>query len=238
MNTTKLMPELLVNSSLREIDNRIYSIYEDAMSSPYDAKAKVYEWLVQKYWYNKIIWGTSPWDYAEFAENSIVNAKDILLDIGCGGLSQTVRLYSTIENPLVLLDYSIEMLKLGRERILKSFGVLPSNIIFLQANAFNLPFADNTFDGIMSFGMIHMFDNKNQFIQESMRVLKPEGHFNFSVLTTNRILGKRYLTFLSKKNEVGTPVSTENLLSLLTPFSNTICYYIKGNMLFVRGRKL
>lgn len=46
---------------------------------------------------------------------------------------------------------------------------------FLQASGTQLPFADNTFDALISFKFFHLIpnDRKRAFIQEMVRVLKP-----------------------------------------------------------------
>lgn len=53
-----------------------------------------------------------------------------------------------------------------------------------QADAENLPFKDNSFDCILSYGVLHHSENTQKAIDEVHRVLKPNG--NFLVMVYNK----------------------------------------------------
>ena len=61
--------------NFRKIDTDIYSALENYTGAAYDSKAVMYEKLVSKKLYNKIIWGTSPEDYKEFAYKAINSSR-------------------------------------------------------------------------------------------------------------------------------------------------------------------
>ncbi|MDP8051839.1 bifunctional demethylmenaquinone methyltransferase/2-methoxy-6-polyprenyl-1,4-benzoquinol methylase UbiE [Pasteurella atlantica] len=74
---------------------------------------------------------------------------------------------------VVLADINSSMLEVGREK-LRNLGVV-GNVSYVQANAENLPFADNTFDCvIISFGLRNVTD-KDKALRSMYRVLKPGG---------------------------------------------------------------
>ena len=227
----------VMNTPAQLVEPGIYTSFETIQPSAYDAKAYAYEWLVKQGLYNRLMWGTRPSDYSGFAYRAVQGNPSEILDIGCGGLSQTHCVYRELSTPAVLLDSSLNMLRLGKKRIEDSLAQLPQNLAFLQAEAFLLPFADDSFERVVSFGMIHLFDQKQDFIREALRVLKPDGTFYFSVLTTDRHLSKKYLLFLQRKNEVGLPVSSEEMVSMIQPLCESLDVSVKGSMVFISGEK-
>jgi ubiquinone/menaquinone biosynthesis C-methylase UbiE len=62
---------------------------------------------------------------------------------------------------------------------------------FVRADARNLPFTDNSFDGVYCFGLLHEFTNKNarmdvdKIMKETMRVMRPKGILLLAVLAGN-----------------------------------------------------
>jgi ubiquinone/menaquinone biosynthesis C-methylase UbiE len=177
----------------REVDTAIYSSLDNMASTSYDNKAKLYEKIVGSKLYNRIVWGTSPEDYRQFAHSALSGSDGTLIDIGCGGLVHTASLYRSTNRISILTDSSIAMLKIARTRLSNNHMQIPSNIRLLQADAFALPFGDNNFDTVCSFGMIHLFDKKQEFVDEALRVLKTGGDFYFSSMTTEKKFGSWYM---------------------------------------------
>jgi ubiquinone/menaquinone biosynthesis C-methylase UbiE len=232
------MNELNLTAGFKTIDSGIYSALENVTGAAYDSKAKMYEKLVSSRLYNKIIWGTSPDDYTSFSEQAIHSANGLVLDAGCGGLIQTSGIYRTTKNRCVLIDNSSEMLSIAKSRLVDAQGQVPSNITLLQADAFHLPFPDNTFDTVCSFGMIHIFDDKQAYVNEVLRTLKPGGSFYFSSMTTKRAMSAWYMGQLQKMKEFGVLFSEEQTLSLFQHTSLTFKSHMKGSMVFIEGNKM
>lgn len=225
----------LLNKPVSFVDDQVWTVLPESFSAPYDGKARLYEWLVQRHWYNKIFWGTSPTDYRQFAARAILHGKGNLLDIGCGGLVHTAAIYSKTRRNTFLLDNSTAMLRLGCSRVTR--GKINNSLFFLQANAFDMPFNNNSFDSVVSFGIIHLFNDKETFISEALRVLKPGGDFHFSTLVKQRPFSTKYLNALHKRNEVGKPCTQEEILDLFKGKVNAISFTLKGSMLFIKGIK-
>lgn len=224
------------NNNIRLIDNNIFSSLHNIQGAAYDNKAKLYEKLVSIKMYNKIIWGTLPKDYTDFAEKVILNLKGNCIDIGCGGLIQTGSIYGNTKQDFILLDHSVEMLKIARQRLIALCGKVPDNINLLQADAFSLPFESESFDNLVSFGMIHCFENKKAFVSETLRVLKSGSSFNFTTMTSDRLISKFYMNLLRKKKEFGEPLSSKQILNLFEGLKK-VDYYMKGSMIFITGIK-
>lgn len=103
-----------------------------------------------------------------------LDTEDILADIGCGIGYFTIPAAKILNpgNIIYALDTSAVMLEGLKERALES-GV--SNIITIQTEEYDLKLPDE----VISFGLLvnvfHEIEEKQKFIQEIKRVLKPEG---------------------------------------------------------------
>jgi demethylmenaquinone methyltransferase/2-methoxy-6-polyprenyl-1,4-benzoquinol methylase len=112
-----------------------------------------------------------------------------VLDLACG----TGEISHLIENKTKMtvgLDYSLSMLKVAKEKNKKT--------IFVQGDALNLPFKDNSFDLVtVSLGLRH-FDDLEKSLKEIKRVLKPEGKVRILEVSIpkNQFLQKFFVGFL------------------------------------------
>lgn len=230
------MIQYLVSAPVRKIEPNVYSCLNNPSTADYDKKARIYELLVGNFLYNKIMWGTRPSDYVHYAREVLASCEGTVLDIGCGGLVQTAKLYAARSQYTILADLSLKMLRIGKHRLLQH-GRIPESIAFLQADALRLPFLNASIDNVVSFGMLHLFDNKQAFIQEFLRVLKKGGSFHLSVLTNDRPLSRAYIRFLQKRNEFATAMSSDEVIELVQRYSGRIQHYKIGSMVFISGIK-
>ena len=98
-----------------------------------------------------------------------------VLEVGSGrggGASFIARYYNP--NSMTGLDYSLSAVKLS-----KSLHGEVSNLDFVEGDAENLPFEDNTFDAVINVESSHCYGNMKSFISEVHRVLKVGGHFSW-----------------------------------------------------------
>ncbi len=92
---------------------------------------------------------------------------------GTGDLSSKFSNIVGEQGLVVLADINDSMLKAGREK-LRDLGIV-GNIIYVQANAEELPFSDNYFDCvIIAFGLRNI-TKKDKALCEMYRVVKPGG---------------------------------------------------------------
>lgn len=98
-----------------------------------------------------------------------------ILDLAGGTGDLTAKFSELVgsEGKVILADINDSMLKVGREK-LRDKGVV-GNVEYVQANAEELPFEDNSFDVItIAFGLRNVTD-KDKAIRSMYRVLKPGG---------------------------------------------------------------
>ena len=99
-----------------------------------------------------------------------VDKKARCLEVACGTGHTTQVLVEHFEK-ITACDLTPEMMSKNR------FGKSPDQVTYLQANAFALPFPDNSFDVLISTRFLHLFEwpDQQRLFQEFHRVLAPGG---------------------------------------------------------------
>ena len=103
----------------------------------------------------------------------------------------------------------------------EELGILPANVTFVEAKVPPLPFADASFDYVVSFQVIEHIRNDKAFVDEVYRVLKPGG--KFIVSTPNKPMS------LTRNPWHVREYSAEELKALLSGFESVECYGVGGN---------
>jgi ubiquinone/menaquinone biosynthesis C-methylase UbiE len=100
-----------------------------------------------------------------------------ILDVGCGNGLQTVRL-ARHGKEVIGVDISEELLEVARQRCR---GL--SNVTLMKEDARKLPFQDDSFDCIFSYGDVlsHIVDGYEQALSEMSRVAKRGAVVTFEV---------------------------------------------------------
>lgn len=105
-----------------------------------------------------------------------VRRGELVLDIGCGGGVDTLiaAALTGAAGGAVGVDLVSQMVERAKENLGRS-GV--ENAHFCEASGENLPFADASFEVVISNGVFNLFVDKAGAIREAYRVLKPGGRF-------------------------------------------------------------
>ncbi|MBR5819375.1 MAG: class I SAM-dependent methyltransferase [Alistipes sp.] len=103
----------------------------------------------------------------------------------------------------------------------EELGMLPANVEFVEAKVPPLPFADNTFDYVVSFQVIEHIPNDRAFVAEVLRVLRHGG--KFIVSTPNRPMS------LTRNPWHVREYTAEQFASLLSSFSSVERRGVEGN---------
>ena len=98
-----------------------------------------------------------------------------LLEVPVGTGVVTMPLYASLPGAaMTCLDYSADMMENAQKRA-KALGL--ANVTFVQGDVGALPFADESFDLVLSLNGFHAFPDKDRAFSETCRVLKPGGVF-------------------------------------------------------------
>lgn len=119
-------------------------------------------------------------------------AASHVLDIGCGPGIWTREL-ARRDFTTTSIDLTTTAIAITR-RSLELFGL---SATLLEADAENLPFADASFDGVVSHGVIHHTPRTGACVSEIGRVLRPGGVAVVSVYYRNLVLRSKILSRLA-----------------------------------------
>lgn len=217
------------------IEKDIYGLSNvENSSGGYDSKSKIYDVVVGSRIYNKLMWGNDINDYKKFAEDAVANTKGILVDAGCGSLNFTRDAYLKSECKIILIDNSIEMLKICREK-LKQSGRLGVEIFCVQGDILKLNLESNKIDSILSMGMMHLFENQHvcNILNGFSKGLTKGGKIFLSSLNPQTKFSKKYMQLLYSKGEVAKPREAEETHELINCCSKgELKEFLKGSMLY------
>lgn len=228
----------IFRNKIIELENSLYEV-KGLDKGEYDSQAIQYDKLISNYFYNKIMWGNSPKDYSNFCKKGLKKHKSgIIADIGCGTLGFTNKVYAEYKDKdLYLCDLSLEMLKIGKNKLKRLSGSVDS-INFLRSDALNMPFKNSSVQTVLSFGIFHIFENPSQLIKEMTRILNPDGQLFLTSLCTDRKFSGKYLNLLHKKGHVSQPLNSSEIIKIIEENEITITESkIKGGMIYISGKK-
>jgi SAM-dependent methyltransferase len=123
----------------------------------------------------RLVWNLNGPKNAAYLEKALAGipegfaGKLLEVPVGTGVLSMPV--YATLPGAeITCLDYSPDMMTAAKRRA-------PGNVRFVQGDVGRLPFADESFDIVLSLNGFHAFPDKEAAYRETFRVLKPGGTF-------------------------------------------------------------
>ena len=128
---------------------------------------------------DSLIWGLDKELAAKWLDDALSPIPEgfsgRLLEVPVGTGVLTMPLYASLPNAEVTcLDYSPDMMENARKRSL-ALGI--SNVSFVQGDVGALPFADESFDVVLSLNGFHAFPDKDAAYRETSRVLRKGGVF-------------------------------------------------------------
>jgi ubiquinone/menaquinone biosynthesis C-methylase UbiE len=224
------------DAAIRLIESHVYSVLSDIeVANPYDSPfGYIYDWVACNPLYNRLIWGYSVSRFASLAYEALNSSKDgNVLDLGCGSLAFTAKTYIQYsDRPVVLLDQSLKMLRIAKSRLIKLNGIVPDNMVFLHADALQLPFQEKSFNTIISQNLLHCVDDTKKLLIGLKNVLSEDGRMYFTTLVKGNRLADIYLKALAD----GGKLVSRDIEEHQTAFNQlgmSIKYDITGNMAFI-----
>ena len=126
-----------------------------------------------------LIWGLDGELSARWIEDALApipsGFSGRLLEVPVGTGVLTMPLYASLpKSDITCLDYSADMMENAKKR---AAAMDLSNVAFVQGDVGALPFADESFDLVLSLNGFHAFPDKDAAFRETCRVLKPGGVF-------------------------------------------------------------
>ena len=147
--------------------------------------------------YRTDFWKDSGREYEDLVERTAINkllppAGTRLLDIGAG-FGRLVDLYTGYDE-VILLDYSISMLRDARERL----GA-DSRYRYVAANFYHLPFINGLIETMVMVRVLHHAQDPPAVLSEIARVIHGGGHFVLEYANKRHI--KAVLRYLLGRQE-------------------------------------
>jgi len=231
------LSEVLVrNAALKLIEPYIYSVSSNIeVVTAYDTKfGYIYDWVACNPLYNRLIWGYSVSKFASLAHDALTSSKDgNVLDLGCGSLAFTAKTYiQHSDRPVVLLDQSLKMLRIAKSRLKKLIGNVPDNMVFLHADALQLPFQQKSFKTIISQNLLHCIADTKKLLIGLKNVIFEDGRMYFTTLVKGNRLADRYLQALADGGKLISR-NIEDHQKTFNQLGMSIKYDIEGNMAFI-----
>ena len=206
LNENDLSALLLENFTLRLVEPQIYSVLPDNESgNEYDTQfGFVYDWVACNPIYNRLIWGYSVKIFPQIANDALRStAEGKVLDLGCGSLAFTAETYSQYsDRPVILVDQSLKMLRIGKSRLIKRKGKVPDNLVFLHADALHLPFKEKAFKTILSENLLHCLNDTNILLKKLENIISKDAKMYFTTLVRNNRLADKYLEALAESGRL------------------------------------
>lgn len=135
----------------------------------------------------------------------------LILEVGCGAGIDSAE-FARNDARVISTDLTRQGTELTRDLLIKSG--LPSSVI--QSDAKALPFKDNTFDCVYSFGVLHHIPDVEVALGEIYRVLKPGGRVMVMLYHRDSLLYAYSIIYWRGIKE--------GLLKTLTPEELVSCY--------------
>ncbi|MFC1505305.1 class I SAM-dependent methyltransferase [Thermodesulfobacteriota bacterium] len=206
INENELSAMLLENFTLRAVEPNIYSVLHDnETGNQYDSQfGFIYDLIACNPIYNRLIWGYSVKIFPQTATEALYSCHERhVLDIGCGSLAFTAKIYSQyIDRPVVLVDQSLKMLRMAKARLMKQNGKVPDNLLFVHADALQLPFQKNIFTTILSENLLHCLSDTSILLKQLKSITAKNGKMYFTTLVKNDRLADKYLEALADSGKL------------------------------------
>ena len=155
MTTEK--PEPLVSGA-----NQIQAMF-NAVAPKYDFLNRLLSMGCDRYWRKAAVS-----EFQSFGNKAF-------LDVATGTADIPLEIGKRYPKPtqIVGMDFSLSMLKLGNKKI--SDNKLSKTIKLIPGSAENIPFKDQSFDGVITSFGVRNFTDAKQGLREMHRILKPHG---------------------------------------------------------------
>lgn len=227
---------LTEDTVLRLVEPDIYSVLPNNESgNEYDTQfGFIYDLVACNPIYNRLIWGYSVKMFPQIANDAIGSTTEgKILDLGCGSLAFTAKTYSQYsERPVILVDQSLKMLRMAKARLIKRSGEVADNVVFLHADAFQLPFREKAFKTILSENLLHCLNDTSPLLKQLEKIISGNGKMYFTTLIKNNRFADKYLEALADSGKLISRTLGDHK-KIFEQLDMSAKYETKGNLLSI-----
>jgi len=131
-----------------------------------------------------------------------------------------------------LIDQSLKMLRIAKSRLIKLNGNVPDNMVFLHADALQLPFQQKSFNTIISQNLLHCLDDTKKLLIGLKNLLSGDGRMYFTTLVKGNRFADGYLKALADGGKLVSR-NIDQHRDVFEELGMSITYDIDGNMAFI-----
>lgn len=202
------------------VNERIKEYWEEATPMSFDIEKWTYE-QKRKFRYDLQDYMHGVFGFEQWAGKKV-------LDIGCGSGIDAME-FARNGADVTAVDITQNALNLTLELMKETRTMFQVRL----ASADNLPFSDNTFDLIYSFGVLHHIPNIRDTLREVKRVLKPGGSIMVMLYHKDSLLyaySIMYLHGIKPKDQLFDEAVIRSEIALTSMYSerNEGCPYTKA----------
>ncbi len=151
--------------------------------------------------------------------------KQNFLEVGCGSGVVSKHVAKKYRLNVTGVDVDPEQIQLAQA----SIDAIP-NVHFLEADATNLPFPDNDFDIVLSFGVMHHISNWLDALREIKRVLTPKGYFIYADLIFPELIAKFGRSFkhrygITTKHDLNSFIQENGFSTIHASMTNALVWH-------------
>jgi SAM-dependent methyltransferase len=215
--------EELAGQRPRELDTDIFDLSAPLGGAHYDRIARLYDALLSTNLYNRVMWKSSPARYRAFAA-SVFDSRStgLHVEVGCGSLLFTAQLYDRDRGrPVILIDQSIEMLRLARARLASRTGGVPRHVLLARGDVRALGVAPGQGTTVLSMFVLHVVDEPKPLLLALDHLARStESTVGLTSLFLAGGRGDVFLKLLHRAGELSVPRSRATIDALV---ADTIC---------------
>lgn len=238
-STIAVLDEILRDpGTIRELEPSLFSAMPDgSVAAAYDRKTALYDAIVGRSLYNRVLWGTSPRSFARFGRAAIDAAHgQWFAEAGCGSLLFTHGLHGESSGPpSLLMDRSLGMLRSGLKRLRRGGRGPRRDVAFLQTDVATVPARSGVFRSILSLNLLHVPCDAARIARELGRLLMPGvGRLFVSCIVRSGRWSDACLRFLHRTGELAAPWTAESLVHAVPAGWGVVeSTVVEGNLCFL-----
>jgi ubiquinone/menaquinone biosynthesis C-methylase UbiE len=222
------------------VEPNIFSVLpNDETGNEYDSQfGFIYDLVACNPIYNRLIWGYSVKIFSQITTEALHSSQDgPILDIGCGSLAFTAKAYSQYtERPVILVDQSLKMLRMAKKRLMKQNGRIPDNLVFLHADALQLPFQENIFTTILSENLLHCLGDTGILLKQLKTIISKGGKMYFTTLVRANRFADKYLEALAGSGKLVSRAVVDHK-KVFEQVGLSAKYETTGNIVVIKANK-